>query len=78
MPPPKTRSSSLIPVERRGGGGSLESSGENSIVPARVFVPEAGAPIPPGAAETASSTSVFQAPQPSHLPDHLPWAVPQD
>ncbi len=43
--------------------------------------PPARAPcaLPPGTgAETVSSTSVFQAPHPSHLPAHLAWTVPQD
>ena len=78
MPPPNTRSSSSMPVERRGGGGSALSSGENSTVPVRVFVPRGGRGEAAGRRAMVSSTSVFHAPQPSQRPDHLAWAVPQD
>ena len=66
-----------MPVERRGGGGSVVFSGEKSTPAVRVFDPPPGAARPPGA-ETVSSTSVFHAPHASQRPDHLAWAAPQD
>ena len=78
MPPPKTRSSSGMPVETRGGGGSALSSGANSTVPVRVFAPDLGASSPPGGEAMLSSTSEFHAPHASQRPDHFAWAVPQD
>ena len=78
IPPPKTRSSSLIPVDMRGGGGSALSSGANSTVLVLCFDPEAGAASPPGGAAMFSSTSAFHALHASQRPDHLAWAVPQD
>ncbi len=79
MPPPITRSSSSTPVRRR------ESPSISTAV-SRSGAPCFDSPLlglDPSAersgtwastsADSVSSTSVFQAPQPAHLPIHL-WA----
>ena len=72
-PPPNTRSNSAMPDIVRGGGSSASASDDSGTVR-----PRAGPVLLPGAANGASSTSVFHAPQPSQRPAHLEWVAPQD
>src|SRR5690348_16541878 len=73
-PPPHTRSNSVMPVMRRGGGASsvLRSSSANLRPFTRLVA------LPPMGGAAPSSVMVFQPPQASHLPDHLGAVAPQD
>ncbi|VFT09309.1 Uncharacterised protein [Pseudomonas aeruginosa] len=72
-PPPRTRSSSVEPVVKRGISSTLTS--------ARVFrlacwPAQPPRPEPLGAASTTVSTRVFQAPQSAHWPAHFGKVAP--
>ncbi len=75
IPPSSTRSSSAIPV---GCGAASRASMSWSSLSDDIATTPGGAPaIVSAASPNVSSTSVFQAPQPEHCPDHFGWAVPQ-
>src|SRR5665213_2405178 len=84
IPPPSTKSNSLIPVFQRRDSEpwTSRSLGAATMVPpaASVAVPplrRATAPVEFAVAETISSTSVFQSPHASQRPAHLGWSAPQ-
>ena len=66
-PPPSTRSSSPMPVDRRSSGAARLARGARPASGPRRPVPPCAAPSRGGA---RSSTSVFHAPQPGHWPCH--------
>src|SRR4051812_5224993 len=71
-PPPSTRSSSPMVVDKRAGEETWvlsEASSSPRLLPGF---------NPLGVVVTASSTSVFHSPQASHLPAHLGEVAPQD
>ena len=74
-PPPRTRSSSLMPVEKR-----ISSSASSSVTgrARRTVPPPAGreAPFPAVLAAWGCSTMVFHAPQAGHFPAHLGVSLP--
>src|SRR6202012_3710198 len=73
-PPPQTRSNSVMPVMRRGGGASSvfrSSSANLRPLTRRPALDPMGGAAP-------SSTMVFQPLQASHLPAHLGGVEPQD
>ena len=74
MPPPVTRSSSALPVVKRGASAVLPES--NSRVTTR---PRVALVIPdPGAGPASvSSVIVFHSLQDAHLPDHRDDVAPQ-
>ena len=75
-PPPQTRSSSAIPVFRRGGSmlGPVNPT-KPSGRPPRLSDPRLA--CPPGTSSRGSSSiRLFQAPQPSQRPVHLAWVAP--
>src|SRR5690242_6068553 len=69
-PPPVTRSSSAMPVARR--GASCDPPDKGSSAKRR---PLAG--LRPSGSSPPSSASVFHSPQTSHLPCQRLWAAPQ-
>ncbi len=75
MPPPRTRSNSLMPVSIR-GTGAVSTSASRRGLPAFALrarpPPDAAAGAP-----TASSTIVFHALQPGHLPCQRGVSWPQ-
>src|SRR5437016_3378395 len=75
-PPPKTRSSSPIPVERRfrccGVSSPLSVASSSTHLGAPPFRDGTAASRPP----TTSSTKVFQLPQPGQRPSHFGELVP--
>jgi hypothetical protein len=77
MPPPRTRSSSSIPVLARGGGAASPARPTKATaLPAMAregLAPGAG----PRRGVTASSTMVFHSPQASQRPAYLPATAPQ-
>src|SRR6056297_2528027 len=70
-PPPSTRSSSASPVDS--GSPSAAPTSPIRTGPGRVDAGSTGSAWSP---RSTSSTSVFQSPQPEHLPAHLGCAVP--
>src|SRR5215470_3583858 len=72
-PPPVTRSSSVMPEERRGASWLLPARLSSANVrPLRLARTDTGTlPL------VSSSASVFHSPQPSHLPCQRLYAVPQ-
>src|SRR5215470_1645713 len=72
-PPPVTRSSSIIPEERRGASWLLPASDSSANCrPLRFDRIETGTAFAP-----SSSDSVFHSPQASHLPCQREYAAPQ-
>src|SRR5215510_6952898 len=72
-PPPVTRSSSVIPEERRGASWLLPASDSSANCrPLRLERMETGTAVAP-----ISSDSVFHSPQASHLPCQREYAAPQ-
>src|SRR5262245_43355405 len=72
-PPPVTRSSSVIPEERRGASWLLPASDSSANWrPLRFDRMETGTAVAP-----SSSDSVFHSPQASHLPCQREYAAPQ-
>ena len=74
-PPPRTRSSSPMPVENR-----ISASASSSVTgrALRTLPPPAGreAPFPAARAAWGCSTMVFHAPQAGHFPAHLGVSLP--
>src|SRR5437763_7990200 len=73
-PPPRTRSSSPIPVSSRSTAGARTSASGTGATGA---APATARPRPAAARGARSSTSVFQAPQPGHCPNHFGEEWPQ-
>src|SRR3954463_1886435 len=72
-PPPVTRSSSVIPDERRGSSGVLGARGPSARVRPLGFERIDTGTLP----VASSSASVFHSPQDSHLPCQRLYAAPQ-
>src|SRR5215472_17312193 len=71
-PPPVTRSSSVMPEERRGASWLLPARLSSAKVrPLRLARTDTGTPL------VSSSASVFHSPQDSHLPCQRLYAAPQ-
>src|SRR3546814_5227615 len=66
-----------MPLVRRGRGWLSLSRSTKAILPPARARPERLPARPPGADCTLSSTSAFQAPQPSQRPVHLGATAPQ-
>src|SRR5207244_12563705 len=74
-PPPVTRSSSVIPEDRRGASWLLPVSDSSlNVRPLRLERTETGIVVAP---VVSSSASVFHSPQESHLPCQRLYAAPQ-
>ena len=73
-PPPRTRSSSPIPVVNR-----ISQSDRTSRIrcATRLWPTGAGFPLPTGVGRSICSSNVFQAPQAGHLPCHFGDSFPQ-
>src|SRR5215207_3095707 len=74
-PPPVTRSSSIMPEDRRGASWVLPVSDSSlNVRPLRLERIDTGIEVAP---VVSSSVSVFHSPQDSHLPCQRLYAAPQ-